>query len=221
MKRPEVEATEVETNFDPYRAFIEDVPDMVRKARDARKYSAYSYRDFLVGGSVFAWTIGTTETAVFSSGNTKTTKNKQKVCAEPKLLQHARKAGYSALIGLVVVGTTNRDEIKGVNKYDAPTLHPCVPCQTDLLGNGLVSDDLIVITAGAEHDIYQVHSLGEILAMYRDENVEEVQRAHQEGFGRKWQSRVQIYDSLSLAEAIIPVEQQRPPALLAKLAIAA
>lgn len=44
---------------------------------------------FLVGGAAFAWTIGTTDTATFSSGNTKTRQSKEKVCFEPKLIKHA------------------------------------------------------------------------------------------------------------------------------------
>lgn len=211
----------VPIEFDPYRAFIEDVPDMVRRARDARKRSAYSYRDFLVGGAAFAWTIGTTETGVDVSGNTKSTKRKEKVCSEPKLLQKAKKAGYNALIGLVVVGTTDVNEIIKVNNFASPTLHPCTSCQGDLLNSPLVSESLIIVTAGSDSDIYQVHSLAELDNMYSSHSVETDQRMCQEGFGRAWTKRLPMYDALVLAEAAVPLEQQRSRAMLAKLAIAA
>lgn len=86
----------------------------------------------------------------------------------------------------MVVGTTDKGQIKDVNDYVSPTLHPCISCQTDLLTSGLVTEDLIIITAGADRDIYQVHSLGELSTMYRNGSVEDLQRDYQEGFGKKW-----------------------------------
>lgn len=211
---------EAAKEFDAHRAFLQEVPDMVRRAREARDEEAFSYRDFKVGAAIFAWAVGTSETAVMVGANTKAKQHKEKVCAEPKLLQRAKNAGYSDAIGLVVVATGDVDLIKGVLGYQAPTLHPCTTCQADFRSHRLVSDDTIIVSVNAERDVFQAHSFRELSQMYAEKAVEAEQRVYQEGFGRSWSRRLATYDALVSAEAVMPGESHRERAVLALAALA-
>lgn len=211
---------------DPYHMFIGIVPHMVYHARRAADEEVYSYRGFHVGASLFAFLPQLRETLLFSAGNTKI-ENEQKVCAEKKILEQLE--GYSTahgtpaeVIGMVVVGTSDRDLIKGVTGRAAPTLHPCNECQEIMGDSRSVTNETLVVTAGIGSDVHQVHSYGDLRDFYdalrRGEPVSDA-HAHDVPNFDQWHTRHVFYDYM-----IGPYGQQierRSPAEAARLAISA
>lgn len=205
-------------NFDPHHLFVGVIPYMVDQARYAAEHDAVSYRGFVVGAAVFAINPYIQQTAILAAGNVKNTEHITTVCAEPQVLAQAEKLGLTTALGIVVAGTTDREEIIGVNKVDAPTLHPCEPCQIHFEDNPLVRGDTIVISTGLEDDTYQVHTVKELKQMYKNKKKHFPSQESYHGF-ENWATKQAVYDLLASAERVLPENERRTPSALAMMAI--
>ncbi len=195
--------------FDPGRIFISQVPSMVDQARYAARTDAHSYRDFRVGATAFAYNPETQEIGINAAGNLKGRKDKAKICAERKVLEQSKKAGFSVVAGLVIAATTDLEKIKEVTGVSTATLHPCHECQAFCDEHPLMRDDTVIVTTGTDSDRYQVHTHTELRALYRADDPELLEtEPHTFGFDN-WQQRIEIYDHLVRAEKqVIPTEQR-------------
>lgn len=204
-------------DFDPYHLFVGMVPYMVDQARSAASTEAYSYRDFLVGAAVFAAMPETGETTVVAAGNLKTRPGKEKVCAEKKALKTVSKTGHTEVIGLVVVGTTDRELIEQVTRRATPTLHPCDDCLGGFSEHAMMRDETLVVSAGIEEDIYEVHTHKELHAAARNRKKAPPENLLS-GMGN-WSLRQSRYDFLVEQEQQSPPHLQRSRATLAQIAM--
>jgi cytidine deaminase len=208
--------------FDAYHSFIGMVPFMVDLARATANddNQTYSYRDFRVGAVLMALVEGTNEIGTFSHGNLKKQSHTDKVCAERKALQRADKAGFTKAIGIVVAGTSDRDAIAEVSMRPTATLHPCEDCRHRFNEHPLVRPETLVISAGLDKDIYQVHTVKELDDYYASgTDVPEADVAHLDF--DSWSLRQANYDHLRTSEQTLPIDQQRPDAQLARMALSA
>ena len=183
-------------NVDPHHIFMGLVPHMVDISRKAAKEEAYSYRGFHVGASLLAFLPRARETLLFSAGNTKY-ENQQKICAEKALLEqldgYARVTGDSAeVIGLVVVGTSDKALIEGVTGLPTHTLHPCRDCRGMLGDSPGVTEDMLIVTAGLQSDAHQTHTLGQLQAFYAHDAAEAA--LHTNPDFDNWHTRQAYYD---------------------------
>lgn len=156
---------------DPYRRFVGSVPEMVDTAVAAAVKDGFSYRDFLVGASVLAYQDGTHVSRIFSRGNLKQHRHREKVCAERKSLRAANKIGMTKAIGIVVAGTDDREQIAAVSDRPSRTLHPCGQCRDEFRNDTLIADDTIIMTVGMTRDnrpsgIYEVQTADELWKFY-------------------------------------------------------
>ena len=216
-----VDALSLEGNprFDPYHLFVSAVPYMIDTARFMAGNEAHSYRNFLVGAAVFALQPATQETDVFSSGNLKASRGKEKVCAEKKALNKAQKAGFSRVLGIVVVATTDRAKIAEVTNMPTATLHPCDDCLTMFEGHSQVRDDTLVVTAGIDVDIYEVHTHKELHDIALKNELPATEQVH---FGLdNWRPRIDVYDSMFYEQQTMDGAKRTPYAELARIALTA
>ncbi len=205
--------------YDPFRLFVDSVPQLAKMARNAANSEAYSYRNFLVGVAGFFINPSASEPGMLSAGNLKSARSKEKVCAEKKVLGQARKAGFTRAVGLVIAGTTDVELIEGVNDVAAPTLHPCTECRLDFEGNPLIGDDTLIITTGLENDRYQVHTYNQIRDLYKSGKIVE-DSSRNTGFGfADWEQHLDLYDQLTRAEAHVSEGSQRSRAMIAQMAL--
>ncbi len=205
--------------FDPYHLFVSSVPYMIDGARFAAGNEAHSYRNFLVGAAVFALQPATQETDVFFSGNLKASRGKEKVCAEKKALNKAQKAGFTRVLGIAVVATTDRAKIEEVTHMPTATLHPCDDCLTMFEGHSQVRDDTLVVTAGIDVDIYEVHThkeLHDIAVNNEFPATEQVYRGLD-----NWRQRVDMYDYMFYEQQKLDGSKRTPYAELARIALTA
>lgn len=210
---------------DPWRRFIELVPEMAEAAVEAAQDQSFSYRNFPVGAAFFVVDSLNGQGAVFDRANTKV-KIKNKVCAELKAQRKIDKTPFDQIIGLVVAGTTDVDKIEEVNQVRVPTLWPCHSCTGDLSGNPKVSPDTLIVTTGigrrAADRIFQIHTFSQIERMYVDGSWDLDGQKTGYDLGYDWsRRRLDLYDSLSLAEQSIAPTMRRSPAQLACLAMLA
>lgn len=203
-------------NYDPYHLLMGSMGYMVEQARYAAENDSYSYRNFKVGVAIFAASGSTRSTAVFSAGNVKAKQHTKAVCAELRGLTQVKKAKFEKVLGLVVAGTTDVQEIVEVNHAAAPTLHPCVRCRELFDVNPLMADDTLVVSVGLDSDKYQVHTKREIVDLYdggfppEDAGTNEL---------AVLERGVTTYDYLAMAEQSLPLAGRRSPAFLAMMAL--
>ena len=190
--------------IDPYHMFIGIVPHLVYLARRSTDEEAYSYRGFHVGASLFALLPKLRQTVLFSAGNTKL-ENEAKLCAEMRILNELESYGQIVgdspqAIGLVIVGTSDRQLIKGVTGRESSTLHPCQECQ-DIMGkSSVITDETLIVTAGIDSDDHQVHSYGQLRDFYDalrrgDDPTDSF--AHGSPNFDQWHTRQAFYDYMS------------------------
>jgi len=151
--------------IDPVLWFLQRVPYLVEQARSLGRQDAHSYRDFHVAGAIAA--INPAERTYWedAAGNLKRS-NKSKVCAEKKLLGRALKHGFPHVIGLVVLSTTDRAEIKAVSDLETPTLHFCGVCRDEVPQHQCVADRTLVVTSGLNEDVNQTFTVGQVASLY-------------------------------------------------------
>ena len=117
------------------------------KAVRARQ-RAVQYRNFAVGATVLAFrpdvSIAEGRWRAFSGMNTKVHCDARPVCAEPVAIGAAYAAGYTEVIGLVVVGEAQRDDDSGL--APAP-LHLCHECRIFTSRHPLMTPRTRILTA--------------------------------------------------------------------------
>lgn len=204
--------------IDPVFWFMQRVPFLVEIARDEGKKDAYSYRDFHVAGAAIA--INSDEKIFWSdvAGNLKR-ENKNKICVERKLEGRARRHAMTDLVGFIVLGTTDRQQIEAVSGLPTPTLHWCADCRHDIPASPIVSPNALVVTCGLDSDVNQTFLAHQVVDMYR-----EAERGHvkpalltaQPDF-TDWEQRVATYQVLSGGEEAVnlPLEMRQRLAQLA------
>ncbi len=218
MKSPET-FSEHEGSFEPYHLMLSAMPYMVESARVAANEKANSYRDFHVGAAVFAINPVDESSEIFSAGNLKVKREKDKVCAEKIAIKKAQKAGMIEALGVVVVATTDIELIKGVTGAATPTLPMCADCQDPkgaVAGSKLVTDKTLVVTTGLDKDLYQVHLLSDMQEAFADGRGEELQEARPYF---NWQLIMESYDFAKNQELSRLEGHRKHPALLAKAAM--
>jgi cytidine deaminase len=183
---------------DPYRHFLRNVPRYVSMARLKAQKDAFSYRKFHVGSTLYAVSDINGETTEKAAGNLKVSPNHQKVCAEKKVTRRAEKDGMTFAVGYIAVGTTDRKLIAEVTGHGTPTLHCCADCLDLMSGHYLTQDHTLVVTAGLDKDIHQVHTLGQMKEMYQDGSATDFELNHAMNSFDDWTNRVNYYDSLML-----------------------
>ncbi|MES2216462.1 MAG: hypothetical protein V4481_04175 [Patescibacteria group bacterium] len=109
---------------------------------------------------------------VFYGMNSKVAETERNTCAEPICLTTALAWGCTEIIGLVVVGETQKDE-KGVTH---PTLRPCEHCRRLMKSHPLIKPHTIIVTANPpprrrtvsfKKDVkFEVHTFTELIASY-------------------------------------------------------
>ena len=206
--------------LDPYSIFLEKIPSMADDARYASEADGFSYRNFLVGAAIFAVDKSTHETITLASGNLKVKSTKEKVCAEKRVLNKAKKAGFDTAIGLVIAGVSDVELIKEVTGVPTPTLHPCHDCRGLFDEHSMVNDDTLIISVGLEEDIYQVHNFREMYNLYADNSNEILDQPTGHGFN-DWNQTVEMYNHLAWAEDTVPHSGQRSRSQLAQMALMA
>lgn len=207
------------SRFDPYHIMMAGMPYIVEQARSAANKYANSYRGFHVGAAAFAIKWSTEETAIFNGGNIKPNPRKPKICAEAVSVRQAEKAGFEDILGIVVVATTDIVKIEEVTGARTPTLHPCGECQDPkgmVSGNALMRDDTLVVTAGIEQDIYQVHTLKEIQDAYSDNRGDGLLEARP---GFAWELATATYDFLASQNELQGSGMRQEPSALARKAL--
>ncbi len=203
---------------DPYRDFVEAVPNLAKKARKAAKDEAFSYRDFRVGCAVLGISGGIDTMVTAAGGNIKV-RGQEKICAERVAARRAEDEGVIAIIGVVVVGTSNPAEIKAVTGLATPTLHMCSECRIDFSDTkSRFTDETLVVTSGLTTDYYQTHLFGQLRELYDDECYEELMGMRISSDFDNWQRRVNLYDNLVIGEQ---EDMQRHRAELAQRALIA
>jgi cytidine deaminase len=140
-------------------------PVLIETARGVRK-RAVSYRGFLVGAVAVADYPEETILRCYAGVNHTPTKGAPKFCAEKEAIGKARAKGPIELPMLFVAGSSNVEEIKGVNSVPASTLFPCRDACMPL-----IQDSTVVVSVGAEEDVYQVHTARQLRqGVYRRPN---------------------------------------------------
>jgi len=204
--------------FDPVFTFLLHAPYMIEDARAEGRVDAHSYRGFQVAGGAYG--INPAEKTAWedSAGNLKR-ESKNKICTERKLYTRAAKQGVTTMIGLVVLGTTDRELIREVSGLPTPTLHLCSDCRHDVPASPIVSASMLIIHSGLDSDVNQTFTIGQEVDMYARAEKGDVDPAlfrHQTDF-TDWEQRLQTYMTLTGgAEALsIPLEERQRLAQLA------
>ncbi len=161
--------------------FLNRLPEMISRARRARKNAA-SYR-VKVGVSAFGVNPYTGETFIRTRSNIKTRQVKETRCGEPRAEQALRKAGALRTVAEVVIGPSDPETIFSISDVVTNTLHPCWRCRAELIGLDTMSEDTLIVSGGggiqgeaASTNVFQVHTLGQIINLYRNPiNIEDNQ----------------------------------------------
>ncbi len=106
-----------------------------------------SWRGFTVGSAAWAFRDDASTIADrfrwFYGMNTKPEETGRNICAEPISLNAALAANYTRVVGLLVIGRTQKDE-HGVEHV---TLRPCKHCRALMKHHPLVRHDTVIICA--------------------------------------------------------------------------
>lgn len=176
--------------FDPYHNFVELMPYLVDRAREARE-EAVSYRNFKVGGVLLAATGDFRFIGVIDAANTKPKPSADKVCSEKRLFGRARKKGYVEPVGLVVCGELNPDHGSGL---ESPTLHPCMECRD------IIPDDTLIMSIRPDKDAFELKTGRELKALHAaaadGEEIGEQHIFYDPGF-KKWETNRTWYGRLT------------------------
>lgn len=205
------------SRFDPYRQFVEQVPNLVTMARSAARIKSKSYRDFNVGDGLMV-VDAEDQVGYFAAGNLKTRSSRDKVCAEKIALNQARKAGFLYAVGHVIAATTDVVKIEEVTGAPTPTLHSCGECLGMFLGHPLMRREALIVSVGQEDDAYQVMTSGEMRDMYTLDPAAIEEQPMRFGFD-DWDLHIAAYDQLIARRSDITRPRQQDLAEMAKLAI--
>jgi Cytidine and deoxycytidylate deaminase zinc-binding region len=185
-----------------YGVFLRNLPGLINDARSSY-VNADSYRFFGVGSSG----MFTTEDGlvIVMGRNLKPEPDVPKICAEKDLLAHAEQVGAVKMIGMVVVATTDREQIEEVNGFASPTLKPCKDCVAMLNDSDIVDNTSLIVTAGANLDILEVNLMSDLSA--NEANTDTVE-AIKVDLRNKWPTAQEAYSDRYLKHGS-PVEAFR------------
>ncbi len=183
--------------LNPWQQFIQNVPYMALVAGAAQNNRAYSYRDFHVGASLLAINRKNHEMSIYSAGNLKLEPSTEKYCAEAAVIAEAKRDKMTHAIGLVVIGTIDREQIKDVTGRATPTLHPCSSCRNLFSESRLISNNTLVVTTDKDFSGHQVHTVGQLSAFYKNsDDAPDHQVVEDTGF-TDWIDRPVIFQELT------------------------
>jgi hypothetical protein len=155
------------------RQFLTSIPEMVQRARRARK-EANSYR-VKVGVSGLAVNPYTGKSYIRSRGNLKTKKVKETSCAEKRTVKELERIDAVRVLGMVVIGPMDTEEVQSISGVVTDTLHPCWRCRAELPNFSSINDDTLVLSGGgglqgenSNNNLFQIHTLGQIINLYRN-----------------------------------------------------
>lgn len=156
-----------------YSQFVSAMPLMVNMARHGANSEALSYRKFHVGASAYAITFdGSKPPMVIGGANYKPDQETPKYCAEMDVLDHALENGYDHILGMVIAGTDDPEDIRSVMHRVTPTLHPCDVCQSKMDGSDLIAPDTLIVTIALDSDKAQIHTFDDLKLIYEVEEQE-------------------------------------------------
>lgn len=136
------------------------------------------YRGFGVGAAALAFRgdrhILNGQAEIFTGFNIMPEKGGEKHCAEKRLFEAAAAAGYTQIVGLVVVGEYQPDDTSG---HECTTLHPCALCRNMMMESPLAWPEMPIVTAQPPdideslideywEPVRERHTLAEILAIH-------------------------------------------------------
>lgn len=210
------------TATDPYFLFISRLGENIRQTRETAADSSrtFSYRGFNVGGMLAAATPEAGLYQEFDAGNTKVSADKDKRCAELKLVSLRQKSGLQRTVGLVIAATSDETLISSVLPTARPTLFPCDECVHLLGDDPTVADETLIVTTGLEGGMYEVHTFADIIAYHRnpfehDERLGAAPYLYEGDTDKK----AALYLRLFSAEKGVPLLERRSAAYLARLAL--
>ena len=180
--------------FDPLLPFLLVGPHMINRARVASERSI-SYRGFRVGATALGFVPGE-GLRLWSESNRKLAPDVPKDCAEKRVLEQARRAGCTQLLGLTVVGTTNVAKIEEVTNIATPTLHPCGTCRDMFADGGLVTPDVPIVSSGLDADLLELHTAAELAALYDPDTAYQSAGVVEDLGFAGWTERAHQYPSL-------------------------
>lgn len=153
---------------DPVWQYVQLAPNLAYHARRWADHRAVSYRNFNVGAAamVLRHDDHSARVGILAGANYKPDPDTQKVCAEMAVLELAESLRYEQVIGFVVAGTSDRQQIEAVTMRDAPTLHPCEACRSLFSENDMMHDEALFMTVGDREDRFQLFSQKELLQHY-------------------------------------------------------
>ncbi|HEX7368532.1 MAG TPA: hypothetical protein VF261_02655 [Candidatus Saccharimonadales bacterium] len=193
--------------FDPVYAFLQQVPQLIVRAREIGARSAYSYRNVYVAGSIYG--IDESEKTVWqeTTGSVKR-QGKEKVCFEKRALALASKTLIPRIIGMVILGASDRRQIESISGLATPTLHPCVVCRAETLAqHPAVSASTLAVTSGLQGDVNQVFSVGQLQRLYERAGRGDIDAALYESHSdfTDWEQRLARYgDAVQRLEGTAP-----------------
>jgi cytidine deaminase len=159
----EVDFSSYGDKFDPLSLLFDLGPFLIGAARAIRRKEAVSYRGFLVGAVAISTNELAGELGAYIGFNYTPYGGMPKRCAEVHSRGRAISDGRNRLDVCIAAGTTNVDDIEGVNYERTPTLRPCDnPCLP------LMEDATVIVSVGANDDIYEAHT-GEQLREIRQQ----------------------------------------------------
>lgn len=207
-------------NYDPTRAYLSSLKNLVELSRTAAMDDAYSYRNFRVGAALLAINVTNHKMSYFAAGNVKAKAHDNPTCAEYRIIRQAStdKRGFGLIPGLVVAGTTDLQEILDVTGAATPTLHPCHRCRDNFEASPMISDDALIVSVGISKDQLQFHTKKQMRDLYADGYpAPDAQVLPLQALN----TVVDNYDILTRAEGVYPLHLRRSAAQIGYMALAA
>jgi cytidine deaminase len=188
--------------FDPVRNYLESIPELTLQARRAAEEEGLSYREFHVGTAAKLLVVSgeSVSTLDLSAANMKISPDDDKYCAEMNILDQTKNIhGRKQFVGLVTAGPSAPKEVEGVSGLMTATLHPCGACRERMMNHPrLFGQETLMLTVGADEDIAQIHTWGEIYMLWRRTG-SEVSLSSDVGIPLNldnWDENVELYDEL-------------------------
>ncbi len=138
-------------DYDSLPKLFEQGPAMVVNAR-AMVNHANSYRGVLVGSAALTHNTHDNRLRIYVGHNDTPYRGARKYCAEMRAIGRSISEGYTRREAVVTAGPTDGEVIESIIGAPARILPPCQQCTE------LVEDSTIVISIGAEDDIFGVQT---------------------------------------------------------------
>lgn len=141
----------------------------LKRARQAQKDNAISYRNFNVGAAGVAYNPDNSRLGIFTGFNAKVDGTDLiNIHAEEVVVGKIRRFGGSIITLLAVVGDLQPDQQSGTV---TTTLHPCGRCRKMLAETGLVTDRTVFMSATIDLQNVEIYDLPALVRLH-DEGVD-------------------------------------------------